>query len=87
MSLPTNTIQDRNRELARQINAEALANPSSPYAGKFVGIVRGQVAVVAGSLNELGRDLRRMSADPFDTYCIEAGHDYDSVYEIWSGIG
>jgi hypothetical protein len=87
MASPTNSMQDRNRELARQINEEALADPGSRYAGKFVGIVRGQVAVVAENLNDLGRELRRMSAAPSDTFCLEAGHDYEAVYEIWSEIG
>lgn len=86
MTSPTNTIRARNHELARRINEDARADPASPYAGKFIGIVRGEVAVVAESLNELGRNLRRMSADPSDTFCIEAGHDYEAVHEIWSEV-
>ncbi len=43
----TNTVQERNRELADQINAEARSNPQSPYANKFVGIANGKVVVVA----------------------------------------
>ena len=39
-------IKAINRELARQINLEARANPHSPYAHKFVGIANGQVVVV-----------------------------------------
>lgn len=78
-------IQDRNRELARRINEEARRNPESPYAGKFVGIVGGSVAVIADDLDELGRALDRMSADPAETFCIEAGRDYDQIHEIWSG--
>ena len=85
MASPTNSIQDRNRELARQINEEALANPGSRYAGKFVGIVRGQVAVVADDLDELGRELDGMAVVPEETFCIEAGRDYDEPEWIWSG--
>lgn len=78
-------VQERNRELARRINDEARMNPSSPYAGKFVGIVGGRVAVVAGDLDELGQALDRMSADPAETFCIEAGRDYEEAHEVWSG--
>lgn len=78
-------IQDQNRELARKINDEAR-DPDSPYFGKFVGIVRGSVAVVADDLDELGRALDRLSADPSETFCIEAGRNYDEVHHIWSNI-
>lgn len=79
------TIQDQNRELALRINEEARANPASPYAGKFIGIVRGAVAVVADDLDELGHALDKMSATPEETFCIEAGRDYDEPEYIWSG--
>jgi len=84
MTSPAKTIQDRNRELARQINEEALSNPSSPYAGKFVGIVRGQVAVVANDLDELGRAMDGIAVPPDETFCIEVGLDYDEPQFIWS---
>lgn len=77
-------IQQRNRELARQINDEARRNPQSQYSGKFVGIVGGRVAAVADELDELGRTLETIAADPAETFCIEAGRDYDAVHEIWS---
>lgn len=82
---PLSAIQEQNRELALRINAEALANPESPYAGKFIGIVRGEVAVVADDLDELGRALDDMAAAPGETFCIEAGRDYDEPEYIWSG--
>ena len=80
-----NTIQDRNRELALRINEEARSDPASPYAGKFIGIVRGTVAVVANDLDELGRALDDMGATPGETFCIEAGLDYEEPQFIWSG--
>ncbi|GEM_PF-5888188 len=46
------TVQEVNRELARQINQEARTNPQSPYANKFVGIANGKV-VVADDLPSL----------------------------------
>ena len=42
-------VQQRNRELARQINDEARTNLQSPYAGKFVGLANGQVALAPTS--------------------------------------
>src|SRR5207249_806093 len=59
-----NTILEVNRELARKINEEARANPQSPYANKFVGIVNGQVVVVADTLEEMIRHLRQVEPDP-----------------------
>ena len=76
--------RDRNRDLAEQINAEALANPDSPYAGKFVGVVGGRVVVVAQTLDELGQRLDAMSADSKDTFWVEASRDYSLPEYIWS---
>ena len=81
-----NNAQDRNRELGRRINEEALSDPNSPYAGKFVGIVAGRVAVVADDLDQLGQALDEMSADPAETFCLEAGRDYSRVHEVWSRV-
>lgn len=78
--------QERNRLVAERINAEALANPASPYAGKFIGVVCGRVAVVADSVDELGAELDRMGPAASDGYCIEAGRDYDEPEYIWSAV-
>ena len=80
-----NAILERNRELALRINEEARSDPASPYAGKFIGIVGGVVAVVADDLDELGLALDRLAAAPEETFCIEAGLDYDEPQFIWSG--
>jgi hypothetical protein len=72
-----------NRQLAQKLLDEARANPSSPYAGKFVGIANGQVAVVADSWDELGRRLRQVEPDPSKTFGVEVGRDYAEVQEIW----
>jgi hypothetical protein len=77
------TVQDRNQELANQINAEARSNPHSPYAAKFVGIANGQVAVVADTLSEMVRRLRQLEPDPTKTLGVEASRDYDEVHTIW----
>jgi len=79
----TSTIQDLNRELARQINDEARANPQSPYANKFVGIANGQVSVVADCLNEMARRLRQAEPDTKRCFGVEASRDYAEVHMIW----
>ena len=77
------TIQDLNRDLARQINEETRQNPQSLYANKFVGIANGQVVVVADDPDELSRRLRQIEPDPKKCFGLEASRDYDEVHEIW----
>lgn len=76
------TVQELNRELARSINEEARSNPQSHYANKCVGIVNGQVAVVADDLDEVVRRLRQMEPDPRKCFFVEASRDYNEVQEI-----
>lgn len=80
------SIREINQRLATQINEEALKNPHSPYAGKFVGIANGKVVVVADTLDAMGRRLRQIEPDPNKTFCIEAGIDYDQPVEIWEQL-
>lgn len=82
----TSTILEINRELAKKINEEALANPQSPYANKFVGIANGQVVVVADDLDSMSRRLRQIEPDPRKCFGVEASHDYSIVEEIWGPI-
>jgi hypothetical protein len=82
----TRNIQELNRTLADQINAEARANPHSPYAGKFVGIANGQVVVVADDPEEMVQRLRQIEPDPQKTFSVEASRDYDEVIDIWSSF-
>ncbi|MGC8643807.1 MAG: hypothetical protein ACP5XB_28435 [Isosphaeraceae bacterium] len=76
-------VSELNRELARRINEEARGDPRSPFAGKFIGIVSGQVAAVGDDLDELVQRLRQVEADPRQTLCLEVGLDYDRVQDIW----
>jgi len=78
------SIQEINEELARKINEEALRNPQSQYAGKFVGIEDGQVVVVAGDWNEVMRRLNQSGVDSSRQYCLEASINYDEPQDIWS---
>lgn len=77
------TIREINEELARQINEEALRNPQSPYANKFVGIANGQVVVVADDLDSMARQLRQIEPDAQKCFSVEASRDYSVVEEIW----
>jgi hypothetical protein len=79
----TSTIQNLNRELARQINDEARANPQSPHANKFVGIANGQVVVVEDDFDKMARRLRQAEPDPRKCYFVEASRDYSRVEMIW----
>ena len=80
------SIASANAELARQINQEARRDPTSPYAGKLVGIANGQVVVVADTWREVANRLRQAEPDPTNCYCIEASADYEQVEEIWSSV-
>jgi hypothetical protein len=73
---PLTDIRKLNEELADRINQEALANPQSPYAGKFVGIANGQVVAVADTLHDAICLLRQVEPVPERTQCIEASRDY-----------
>lgn len=80
---PTERIFELNRTLADQLNAEALANPQSPYAGKFVAIANGQVVAVSPDLDEAMRLLLQAEPDREKIMCFEAGVDYSEVQYIW----
>jgi hypothetical protein len=68
-----------NLELAQRINREALADPSSSYAGKFIGIVGGEVVVVADDLRSVSRRLREIEPDNRRVFWIEASRDYSRI--------
>ena len=76
-------IQKVNYDLAHRINREALANPQSPYAGKFVAIANGVVVAVADTLGAALEVLRQVEPDATRTWCVEAGQDWDVVEEVW----
>ena len=71
-----------NRSLAEQINQEALANPQSAYAGKFVGIANGQVVATADNLDEAIQLLLSVEPDREKTFCFEAGVDYSEIQYV-----
>ena len=84
--MATPTVRERNEELADRINRDARQNPGSPYAGKFVGIIDGQVMVVAETLRETVERLRQIEPDPTRCCCIEASYDYGQIHDIWAAV-
>ena len=68
-----------NCELAQRINREALADLSSPYSGKFVGIVEGHVVVIADDLGAVHDRLVDLSPNNRRCCWIEASRDYSVV--------
>jgi tetrahydromethanopterin S-methyltransferase subunit G len=73
---PDPTLLAIHQELARRINEEALRDPQSPYAGKFVGLANGQVVVVADDLQTVSRRLGELEPDNRRCCIIEASRDY-----------
>jgi hypothetical protein len=51
--------REQARKLGRRINRDARSNPNSPYAGKVVGILRGEVVIVAETVDEVAEALER----------------------------
>jgi hypothetical protein len=75
-------IDPVNLKLAEALNAETRGNPNSPYAGKFLGIANGKLAVVADSWDELARRLMEIEPDRTKTLGLEASRDYTEVHRI-----
>ena len=74
-----------NERLAQQIRREAKDNPDSPYANRFVGLANGKVVVVADSLNDLSKRLRKIEPDPEKRFAVDvaarlhAGREDDMI--------
>jgi len=77
------TIDPRTNALAKEINQEARNNPNSPYAGKFVGIVRGKIVAVKDDMQSVCKILDQVEPDRWQRFILEASADYDTPVEIW----
>ena len=75
--------QKQDEALARQINQDARTNPQSPYAGKYVGLLDGQVVAVTDTLDEVVEALVKIAPDPRRGMIVEAGAEYDKTVYIW----
>jgi hypothetical protein len=77
-------IEKLNEELFRKINREALANPQSPFAGKYVGLANGELVAVSESLGEVVDRLNEVEPDRGRTMTFEASVDYDRGQYIYT---
>lgn len=60
------------------------ADPSSPYAGKYIGVWRGEVVAVADTLGEVVARLDTLPEPAsWEAVWIEADVEYDQTYMIW----
>jgi hypoxanthine-guanine phosphoribosyltransferase len=84
MSTTLEEVQKLNRELAERINEEARSNPQSPYTGKYVGIVNGQVVFVTDDFKALYYRLREIEPDQRRAFWVDAGHDPNEIEYVWS---
>lgn len=75
-----------NERVAKQIRLETRSNPRSPYAGKFVGLVNGQIVVIAATLSEASDRLTELEPDHTRCYCVDTNADYDRIDEIWGDL-
>ena len=78
------STRQKSLELARAINREARSNPKSRYVGKFVGIARGHIVVVADSMPQCLDVLERAEPDRLERLCVEASADYEGPHAVWS---
>ena len=76
--------QEKNWEVARQINRETRANPDSPYTDKYIGVLNQGVVAVGDTLDEVCVQLKILDATFSQAVVIEANADYDRTFMIWS---
>jgi len=71
-----------NERLANKIRRDGKSNPKSPYFKRFVGIANGEVVVIADSLHEMMKQLRRIEPDASKCRAVDVAADYDQTYEV-----
>jgi hypothetical protein len=71
-----------NEEVYRRINTETRADPSSPFANKYVGLVNGEVVVVSDDLGTVDRRLRELDPGNNGSFVFEASRDPNEVYRV-----
>jgi uncharacterized protein YlzI (FlbEa/FlbD family) len=81
-TITQNPIWQLNNAASDRIIEEVKRNPQSPYVNKKIGIVNGQVVVVADDWDDVVRELQRVEPDPMKTFVFDTAVDYDEVIEI-----
>jgi len=84
MAATMTPAQERCWEHAKKLNRVARSNPHSPYSGKWVGFVDGELVVVADSVDEMLTRLKAVEPDSTRCLGIEASRDYVTVDYIWT---
>ncbi len=74
--------QEKNWEIALRINRETRATSGSPYEGKYVTVLNGEVVAVGDTLDEMTENLNALGVDYSQSVGIEASADYDRDYNI-----
>ena len=77
------TAFEINRQTAEKLYADAQQDPTSPYAGKKIGLVNGNVVAVADDWDDVVRVLEHVEPDASKTYCIDMAEDYTTTQYIW----
>jgi hypothetical protein len=79
------SVDDLNEAVARKIHEEAQRDPHSPYANKCLGIVDGQVVVVADDWDEVFLCLQQIEPAPEKRFCafIDPNTHFGAENEIW----
>jgi len=81
--LETEREQARDWEVAKRISREARSHPDSPYAGKYVGILDGEIVTVNATLEEAIEAMAAIDPDPDRGTIVEASADYDVTHYVW----
>lgn len=76
------SIRAINERLAKKIRKEGQADPKSPYANRFVGLANGKVVVIADTLTEMARQLRKIEPNGSKCYGVDVAADYSRVEEV-----
>jgi hypothetical protein len=75
-------IRQLNEEVARRINLETRADPSSAYTNKIVGLVNGEVVIVSDDLRTAISRLRELDPNNRSSFVFEASRDPDEVVRV-----
>ena len=74
--------QEKNWQIALQINREARANPDSPYANQCITVLNGEVVAQGKDLDEMTANLHALGVDTAQSVYIYTALDYDRIYNI-----
>ena len=74
---------EAHRELTEQIQRDVRRNARSPYTGRWIGLLGGQVAAVAETFDALAKRMTALEPNPQRRAFFLAGADYDVVHTVY----